>query len=114
MLLTSDGQFLAITTDGGVSELGFPIGDLLEKFNPATAYVSWHVDGSKDKAIYVSDGTTGWYRCNPTSTPETGLVWSPFAAITGGCSAVQSIEVSPGVHRLLVGGNTTTITINVP
>jgi len=110
MLLTSDGQFLAITTDGGVSELGFPIGDLLEKFNPASAYISWHVDGSQDKAIYVSDGATGWYRCNPTSTPETGLVWSPFAAITGGCSAVQSIEVSPGVHRLLVGGTTTVTT----
>jgi len=107
MLLTSDGQFLAITTDGGVSELGFPIGDLLEGFNPATAYVSWHVDGSKDKAIYVSDGATGWYRCNPTSTPETGLVWSPFAALTGGCSAVQSIEISPGVHKLLVGSSST-------
>jgi len=31
-------------------------------------------------------------------------VWSPFATITGGAGAVLSIEVSPGVHRLLVGG----------
>lgn len=31
------------------------------------------------------------------------MMWSPFAAITGGCKAVQSVEVTPGVHKLLVG-----------
>ena len=31
------------------------------------------------------------------------MTWSPFAEIAGGCRAVQSVEVTPGVHRLLVG-----------
>src|SRR5947209_18192809 len=31
------------------------------------------------------------------------MAWSPQAVITGGCSGVQSVEVSPGSHKLLVG-----------
>ena len=47
-----------------------------------------------------------------TPAPETGYSWSPFAQIAGGTSlpdgtpsiqAVQSIEVQPGVKRLLSG-----------
>ena len=41
-----------------------------------------------------------------TPAPESGLTWSPFAAITNGAKCVQSVEVSPGVHRLLVGPTT--------
>src|SRR5712691_5701724 len=66
-------------------------------------YVTWHVSGSQDKAWFVSDGATGWFRLNPTAAPESGLTWSPFATIVGGCKAVQSIEVAPGVHKLLLG-----------
>lgn len=102
-LFTSDGQLISFDPSSGISEIGFPIGDLLGQLNPANVYVTWHVSGSTDKALYVSDGSTGWYRMNPTSAPETGLSWSPKANVTGGCSAVQSVEVSPGVKKLLVG-----------
>src|SRR5262249_21333453 len=81
------------------------IGDqfTLSNWNPANAYVTWHVSGSQDHALYVSDGATGWFRMTPTASPESGLTWSPFATIVGGAKAVQSIEVSPGVHKLLLG-----------
>jgi hypothetical protein len=39
-----------------------------------------------------------------TPSPEQGNVaWSPFATIQGTCGAIASIEISPGVHRLLIG-----------
>lgn len=102
---SSDSQFLLLDPNSGFSEAGFPIGNLFEMPNwtPQNVYVTWHVSGSRDKAWYVSDGSTGWFRLNPTAAPESGLTWSPFASIVGGCKAVQSIEVSPGVHKLLVG-----------
>ena len=39
---------------------------------------------------------------SPVSSPEEGFVWSPRRIIQGGTSAVQSIEVSPGITRLLI------------
>jgi hypothetical protein len=108
-LKTADGQFIEIQPGTGVSELGFPIGDQPSISTPGIGYVTWHVNGSRDKAIYVSDGSTGWFRCSPTASPETGFSWSPFATLAnpGGAKAVQSVEVTPGVHRLLVGPLTT-------
>lgn len=109
---TSDGQVLSLDPSSGVSEIGFPIGSpniaypsdpSLQSFNPANSYVSWHVSGSQDKALYVADGSTGWFRCNTSQAPDGGFVWSPKANITGGCQAVQSIETSPGIHQLLIG-----------
>jgi hypothetical protein len=38
-----------------------------------------------------------------TPAPESGYTWSPFASLVGGAGAVQSVEVTPGTHRLLVG-----------
>ena len=38
-----------------------------------------------------------------TPAPESGYTWSPFAAVAGGAKTVQSVEVTPGVHKLLVG-----------
>jgi hypothetical protein len=102
-LFSSDRQFLSIDPSAGESEVGFPIGDQLATFNPLNAYVTAHISGSSDKAVYVADGSTGWYRMNPNQAPEGGAVWSPFAAITGGAKAVRSIETTPGVHELLVG-----------
>ena len=74
----------------------------LAPWNPNTAYVTWHSSG-EDKAWFLSDGTTGWYRIGVTPSPEQGVTISPFATIVGGAEAVQSIETSPGVHQLLVG-----------
>jgi hypothetical protein len=104
-LFTADSQVVSLDPSSGLSQIGFPIGDqfILSNWSPANAYVTWHVSGSTDHALYVSDGQTGWFRMTPTASPESGLTWSPFATITGGCKAVQSIEVSPGVHNLLIG-----------
>jgi len=103
-MFTADGQLITLDPNSGVTEVGFPIGNLINtNFDPAIAYVSWHVSGSQDKALYLADGSTGWHRLSPTAAPESGLMWAPFATIIGGTSAVQSIEVSPGVFRLLIG-----------
>jgi hypothetical protein len=109
-LFTTDNQFVILDPSAGTVYAGYPIGDqfslnnggLGTSWNAANVYVAWHVQG-EDQAWYVSDGTTGWYRLMTTPAPETGYTWSPFASITGGVDAVQSIEVTPGVHRLLLG-----------
>ena len=111
---TTDNQFVIINPSAGVDYAGFPIGDQLalnngtagQTWNPANVYVSWYVNG-EDQAWHVSDGQYGWYRLISTPSPEQGYTWSPFATIVGGCKAVQSIEVTPGVHRLLLGPYTT-------
>ena len=105
-LLTADNQFVELNPHSGVSQLGNPIGDKLQTWDPSLAYVAWHVSGSRDQALYVSDGSTGWYRLMTTPSPETGQTWSPFATIQGGAKAVQSVEVTPGVTKLLVGPTT--------
>jgi hypothetical protein len=109
-LFTTDNQFIVLDPNSGVSYVGFPIGDRLRKnngvagtnWNPANVYVTWYANG-EDQAWYVSDGTFGWYRLMTTPAPETGITWSPFAGIIGGAKAVLSVEVSPGVHKLLIG-----------
>lgn len=113
-LFTTDNQFLILDPSAGTVYAGFPIGDQLRlnngglgtSWNPSNVYVAWHVQG-EDQAWYVCDGANGWYRLMATPAPETGYTWSPFASIVGGAKAVQSIEISPGVHRLLLGPVTT-------
>ena len=115
---STDNQFIVFDPSSGVSSAGYPIGDQLrmntgragQSWNPADVYVAWHVQG-EDQAWYVADGTNGWYRLMATPAPETGFTWSPFATITGGAGAVQSVEVSPGVHRLLVGSTGTGVNL---
>jgi hypothetical protein len=115
-MFTTDNQFLILDPSSGVSYVGFPIGDRLRKnngnvgtsWNANDVYVTWHSKG-EDQAWYVADGQTGWYRLMTTPAPETGLTWSAFAQINDGtgCKAVQSIEVQPGQHELLIGPFTT-------
>ena len=104
--LTSDGQGLSISSSG-INEIGFPIGNLLEtNLNPSLAYVASLISGTKEKAVFYSDGSTGWYRCNWNQSPEGGPAWSPQAVLgTGGiaCQALTAVEVSPGVHYLMFG-----------
>jgi hypothetical protein len=104
-MFSSDSQILSFDLGTGVSEPGFAIGDqfLQAPWIPATARLTYHIAGSADKGLYVSDFSTGWYRLYPTPAPETGLTWAPFASIVGGISQVQSVETSPGVHNLLIG-----------
>ena len=112
-MFTSDGQVVSLSMGAGASEDGFPIGDQFLKvttaginsslYNPNTAQVTWHIAGSPDKGLYVSDGAVGWFRLYPTPAPESGMTWAPFAGIVGGAGMVQSVEVSPGTHNLLIG-----------
>lgn len=109
-LFTTDNQFVILDPSAGTDYVGFPIGDQLrlnngapgQSWNPASVYVAWHVQG-EDQAWYVCDGQFGWYRLMPTPAPETGKTWCPFAQIVGGVGALQSVEISPGTHRLLMG-----------
>ena len=111
-LYTSDNQVVTIDPSSGVSEIGFPIGDQFgttlgtQTFTPTSAHVSWHIAGSREHALYVSDFQGYWWRMLANTTPETGPAWCPIAQIVGGFSAVQSVETSPGTHQLLVGPKT--------
>jgi hypothetical protein len=97
----------------GYTEIGFPIGDQFKTtttggfnsalFNPATSYLSWNVQSSGETAMYVADGNGHWFRLSAIVSPESGLIWHPIASITGGSSAIQSVETAPGVFDLLIG-----------
>lgn len=105
---TTDGQCISIDPSAGVTEIGLPVGDTIVTINPQSAYLAFHVSGSRDKALFLGNGGTGWYRCNPNMAPDgaiTGPVWSPLANISAGAKALASVEVTPGVHQLLIGGN---------
>ena len=107
---TTDNQFVVLDPSSGVDYAAFPIGDQLRlnngspgtSWNAANVYVAWHVSG-EDQGWYICDGANGWFRLMPTPAPESGYTWSPFATIVGGVGAVQSLEVSPGLHKLLLG-----------
>ena len=119
-LFTTDNQFLILDPSAGTVDAGFPLGNLFrlnnglpgESWDASKVYVACHTQG-EDHAFYISDGTNGWYRLMPTPSPEIGYTWSPFASINQegsisplintGCKCVQSIEVTPGAHRLLIG-----------
>lgn len=112
-LFTADNQVVTLDPNMGVSKVGTPIGDQLLKygsqtttFNPSTAYVTFHIQGLNDEAMFVADGSTGWFRCVTNQAPDaaiSGPVWSPKASIVGGCKAIRSLEVAPGQHALLIG-----------
>jgi hypothetical protein len=97
----------------GYAEIGFPIGDQFLKvttggysaplFSAAGTFLSWNIQSTKETAMYVADGNVGWFRLSAVNPPESGWIWTPFAAITNGTSAVQSVETSPGVFNLLMG-----------
>lgn len=108
-LLTADNQCVSLDPNMGVSEVGFPVGDQLNTFSPANSYLATHIQGSNDKAMFIADGSTGWFRCNPHQAPDSsisGPVWSPKATIVGGAKAIASLEVAPGKHALLIGATT--------
>lgn len=107
---TSDYRMIELNPSSGVSDLGFPIGDQLSAINPMNAYVTYNSTTSNDVALYIADGSTGWYRCNVYQAPDggiTGPVWSPKATIVGGLGALVAMETSPGIHQLMMGGSGT-------
>lgn len=112
-MYTSDKQFISFSASGP-SEIGFPIGvDLQNTFNPTSTYVASLIGGTQDKAVFIADGVSGWFRCNWNQPPEGGPAWSPRATIGGGATCVVSVETSPGIHQLLIGqSNGTVLTRN--
>jgi len=103
-IFTTTSTVMTVDPNGGFWDLGFPIGDQFTKsnWNPANVYLTWHENG-EDVALFVCDGSTGWFRGNPTPSPESGQTWSPFATIVGGVKAIASIETTPGIKKLLLG-----------
>jgi hypothetical protein len=112
---SADNQFRIMTPSLNIANAGFALGDQFANqpssgvsdanWDPNKIYVASHQSGV-DNCIFVADGSTGWYRLNPHQVgaqQSTEPIWSPFAAITGGCKMVQSVEIVPGVKRLLVG-----------
>jgi hypothetical protein len=102
---STDSRFIVLNPSSGISDIGQPVGNLLAvaaNWIPADVYVTWYSSG-EDSAWFLANGSTGWYRVSPTPAPEQGITWSPFATIVGGVKAVQSIQVSPGVKKLLLG-----------
>lgn len=84
VLFTSDKRLLGCDlTSNTLTDLGYPIQDKLANFDPTKVYVVRHHRGL-DNAVYIGDGSTGWYRCVPQQAPDftlTGPVWSPFSTI---------------------------------
>jgi len=113
---SADNQLMLLSPSLNASTFGFALGDQFANqpssgvsdttWNPATAYVAVLQSGV-DNALFVGDGATGWYRCNPHQVPGAGQgpqpVWSPFANITGGAKMLYTTEVLPGIKKLLVG-----------
>jgi hypothetical protein len=113
----ADNSFKVITPSLNLSNFGFPLGDQFANqpsfgtsdatWDPKKVYVAVHQNGT-DNAVFVADGSTGWYRLNPHQVPGAAQgpepVWSPFGVITGGVKMVQSVETSPGIKQLLAGG----------
>jgi hypothetical protein len=112
-MFTADNQVVTLDPNMGVTKTGYPIGDQFFKygtqtttFAPSSAYVTFHTQGLNDEALFVADGSTGWFRGITNLPPDaaiSGPVWSPKASIVGGCKAIASLEVAPGQHALLVG-----------
>lgn len=106
---TADSQFKVMSPTLNIQNAGFPLGDQFASWDASTVYVSVQQAGT-DNCMMVANGTTGWYRLNPRQVPGSlsgpEPIWSPFATITGGCKMVQSVEVSPGIKKLLVGATT--------
>jgi hypothetical protein len=113
----SDNQVRVISPSLNLANIGFALEDQFANLPisgvsdttwvPSNVYIAAH-QANTDNAIFVADGSTGWYRLNPRTVfgiSGTEPTWSPFAAITNGCKMIQSVEVSPGVKKLLVGPN---------
>jgi hypothetical protein len=85
-LYSADRQFIRFSA-AGINEDGFAIGNRLEidpAYNPSTVYVASLISGSSDKAVFLADGSSTWYRCNWNQPPEGGPAWSPKAKFFAG------------------------------
>ncbi len=105
-LFTSDRSMVQLSPDVGIADVGLQyIGDILQTFDPATSGVAFYSNGP-DRALYIHDFSTKFYRMAPAVAPETGWVWSPEAEIVGGMSAMNSVQDADGSYILLIGPKT--------
>lgn len=107
-IFASDRQLIGIEPGTGIIRSGHPIGDKLAMYNPSLVYLTYHSYGDLDHALFISNGSTEWYRCDTNLAPDSqsvGPVWSPKATISGGFKAIASIETSAGNKQLLIGPN---------
>jgi len=102
-LFTGKNMIISLDPGAGIVEVSQPIADKLEGVDPQTAYLTYHSRNSRDTALYLGNGQDTWYRLNPSIAPESGFAWSLPANPVMGMSALQSVEVTPGVYELLMG-----------
>ena len=102
-LFTGKNNVISLDPGAGMVEVSQPIADVLETLNPKNAYLTYHSHNSRDTALYLGNGQDTWYRLNPNIAPESGFAWSLPAYPVMGMSALQSVEVTPGVYQLLIG-----------
>lgn len=113
--MSADSQLMTMSPSLNVQTFGFPLGDQFANlpssgvsdatWDPKLAYIAVLQSGI-DNALFVGNGSTGWYRANPhqiggIQSPEP--VWSPYANVTNGCKMLYTTEVTPGIKKLLVG-----------
>ena len=102
-LFTGKNMVISLDPGAGIVETSQPIADVLEVVNPKTAYLTYHSHNSRETALYLGNGQDTWYRLNLSIAPESGFAWSLPAYPVMGMSALQSVEVTPGVYQLLMG-----------
>jgi hypothetical protein len=108
-VVSSDKVLLSLDPNQGISETGSPIGDIIQSLDPSAVYLTFLSEGSDDRALFLGDGSTGWYRCNPNPSPDvsiSGPLWSPKANIVGGAKAVAALQVAEGQNALVMGATT--------
>lgn len=107
-VFTTDRQFICVTS-AGADDIGLAIADQLAKIDPSSVYVTVNRFGL-DSVVRVLDTVNNLYydyNLNQQCWNLPGLLQMP------NCSAMGSIEVAPGVWRLLLSttttGNTTSL-----
>jgi hypothetical protein len=96
-VFTSDRQFICVSSSGA-NDIGLPIGDQLLNVDPSKVYVSVNRYGL-DSIVRILDTVANVYydqNLNQQCWNLPGILKMPS------CAAMGSIEVSPGVWRLLI------------
>ena len=101
-MFTSDRQFLQISAQG-INELSQTISDQTDSLDPTQVYVCQHRSGSQDSRVFLTNGSTQWFPYNLMMG-----AWEPVRtpADNSGIGAIGSIEITPGVWKLLKGSTT--------
>jgi hypothetical protein len=94
---------VGLDPSSGIIEASFQISNVIKTYDPRSSYLTYHTEESAENALYLADGISRWNRMASTSAPESGSNWSVPGITANGYSAVQSVEVTPGVWRLLLG-----------